>query len=830
MRPTDIIVHNHHRHHHHRTQENSIQAKHRQQIDTTTTGTTAGRRSDNNSNINTTTSNSSSEYNNTTTTGTRIMNSSHYCYYAPLLLMAFSLMVNLCTAEAFVPKNNPNNAFIGKSAVQVPVWRGGESVGKPRSTLSTSSSSSRRQEKNTKYEFQLREFLGDDSPDEASSSSSVSINGPSSSSSNGMTADPADDSSVKKIRLSTSKVDRLGATRMPPRHKNNNNGMTKKNNNNTINMHSMDSNNINNAKNSNSNNNVIQNNNPNVDSVLAQLEDKPVPAEFIAETALPTDIGHFRLRAYRTACNGNEYTGREPSVIYAADKSPFGVEGQLQQDVPVRIHDQCLTSEVFGSKRYVFLFFSCQRFRMHPSSSSVLLLARLLVRTSTASYFCYFDRLFISFFPILTSSSFLGFIPYPINPDSCDCSEQLRMALKHIAQEGGVIIYLQQEGRGIGLANKIAAYALQDVGMDTVDANLHLGFPDDCRHYGAVPSILHDMMIGSIQLMTNNPYKVNRLKELGVKVSNTLSVVVPTTNPYNHRYLLAKHERMDHQNLRSLLSTTHETETTEVDEVEGMIVIDETIIREGEDMAANAIEVSLALSDENYEGVLAEDNGYCFGRQSVEDAIQAMKEKKMVVVVDDMNRENEGDLIMAADACTPEDMAFIVRYSSGVICIAMDGDRMDKLGLPPMLANNEDPKETAFTVTVDATKEHGISTGISSTDRAKTVNLLASPEAKSLDFARPGHIFPLRARDGGVLERDGHTEAAVDLSHLAGRERAGILCEIVSEENPIEMMRLPELKRFCKEHGLVLTSIVDLAQYRKDTENVKNDDDDNFKI
>lgn len=691
------------------------------------------------------------------------MNSSHYCYYAPLLLMAFSLMVNLCTAEAFVPKNNPNNAFIGKSAVQVPVWRGGESVGKPRSTLSTSSSSSRRQEKNTKYEFQLSEFLGDDSPDEASSSSSVSINGPSSSSSNGMTADPADDSSIKKIRLSTSKADRLGATRMPPRHKNNNNGMTKKNNNNNINMHSMDSNNINNAKNSNSNNNVIQNNNPNVDSVLAQLEDKPVPAEFIAETALPTDIGHFRLRAYRTACNGNEYTGREPSVIYAADKSPFGVEGQLQQDVPVRIHDQCLTSEVFGSKR-------------------------------------------------------------------CDCSEQLRMALKHIAQEGGVIIYLQQEGRGIGLANKIAAYALQDVGMDTVDANLHLGFPDDCRHYGAVPSILHDMMIGSIQLMTNNPYKVNRLKELGVKVSNTLSVVVPTTNPYNHRYLLAKHERMDHQNLRSLLSTTHETETAEVDEVEGMIVIDETIIREGEDMAANAIEVSLALSDENYEGVLAEDNGYCFGRQSVEDAIQAMKEKKMVVVVDDMNRENEGDLIMAADACTPEDMAFIVRYSSGVICIAMDGDRMDKLGLPPMLANNEDPKETAFTVTVDATKEHGISTGISSTDRAKTVNLLASPEAKSLDFARPGHIFPLRARDGGVLERDGHTEAAVDLSHLAGRERAGILCEIVSEENPIEMMRLPELKRFCKEHGLVLTSIVDLAQYRKDTENVKNDyDDDNFK-
>ena len=124
-------------------------------------------------------------------------------------------------------------------------------------------------------------------------------------------------------------------------------------------------------------------------------------------------------------------------------------------------------------------------------------------------------------------------------------------------------------------------------------------------------------------------------------------------------------------------------------------------------MAANAIKGSLAVSDENYEGVLAQDNGYCFGRESVEEAIAAMKKGKMVVVVDDMNRENEGDLIMAADACTPEDMAFIVRYSSGVICIAMDGDRMDKLKLPPMLTNNEDPKGTAFTVTVDATTEHG---------------------------------------------------------------------------------------------------------------------------
>jgi hypothetical protein len=277
------------------------------------------------------------------------------------------------------------------------------------------------------------------------------------------------------------------------------------------------------------------------------------------------------------------------------------------------------------------------------------------------------------------------------------------MALKSVAEHGGAIIYLQQEGRGIGLANKVAAYALQDVGMDTVDANLHLGFPEDARHYGAVPSILNDMKIGSIQLMTNNPRKVDKLKMLGVKVQNTLPMVVPATNPDNHRYMVAKHDRMDHQNLESLFINTN----IDADDETTTTVIGENFVTEGEVMAANAIKVSLALSDENYEGVLAQDNGYCFGRESVEEAIAAMKKGNMVVVVDDMNRENEGDLIMAADACTPEDMAFIVRYSSGVICIAMDGDRMDKLKLPPMLINNEDPKGTAFTVTVDATKEHG---------------------------------------------------------------------------------------------------------------------------
>mmetsp|Transcript_92830 Transcript_92830/g.268075 ORF Transcript_92830/g.268075 Transcript_92830/m.268075 type:complete len:152 (-) Transcript_92830:56-511(-) len=148
---------------------------------------------------------------------------------------------------------------------------------------------------------------------------------------------------------------------------------------------------------------------------------------------------------------------------------------------------------------------------------------------------------------------------------------------------------------------------------------------------------------------------------------------------------------------------------------------------------------------------------------------------------------------------------------------------MDELNLPAMVVNNEDPKSTAFSITVDATKEHGITTGISAADRAKTVNMLADPKSMPKDFARPGHIFPLRAREGGVLARDGHTEAAIDLSVLAGRSPSGILCEIVSEENPTEMARLPELKRFCQKHGLVLTSIVDIAQYRRELAEQKGD-------
>jgi hypothetical protein len=304
------------------------------------------------------------------------------------------------------------------------------------------------------------------------------------------------------------------------------------------------------------------------------------------------------------------------------------------------------------------------------------------------------------------------------------------MSLKYIQEHGGAIIYLQQEGRGIGLANKVAAYALQDVGLDTVDANLHLGFAEDCRQYGVVPSILADMGIGSIRLMTNNPRKVNRLLALGVDVVDTLPVVVPEANPYNRKYLETKIDRMEHSNLSPLFkngklvssNNNKKNGTTQKASSASSSSFAETYITDGEEMCANAVHVSLmnnetmamaptTTTDEDNSnsqlGVTAAEDGYCFGRQSVEDAIEAMAEGKMVVVVDDMDRENEGDFIMAADLCTPKDMATIIRYSSGVICAAMQGSLMDSLRLPAMVNNNEDPKGTAFSVSVDATKEHG---------------------------------------------------------------------------------------------------------------------------
>lgn len=196
---------------------------------------------------------------------------------------------------------------------------------------------------------------------------------------------------------------------------------------------------------------------------------------------------------------------------------------------------------------------------------------------------------------------------------------------------------------------------------------------------------------------------------------------------------------------------------------------------------------------------------------SIERAIADIAAGKAVVVVDDEGRENEGDIIFAADAATPELMAFTIRHTSGVICLPVTGERADELDLPLMVTRNRDPHRTAFTVSVDAAT--GVTTGISAADRAHTARLLADPSTTAADLTRPGHVFPLRYTEGGVLVRRGHTEAAVDLARLSGRGAAGVLVEIVNDDGT--MKRAPELRLFADEHGLAMISIDDLAQWRR---------------
>jgi len=204
------------------------------------------------------------------------------------------------------------------------------------------------------------------------------------------------------------------------------------------------------------------------------------------------------------------------------------------------------------------------------------------------------------------------------------------------------------------------------------------------------------------------------------------------------------------------------------------------------------------------------------GLDSVERAVADIAAGKAVVVVDDEDRENEGDLIFAAEMATPELVSFMVRYTSGYICVPLTEPDCDRLELPPMHAVNQDKRGTAYAVAVDA--REGVSTGISSTDRARTMRLLADPASTAGDFTRPGHIVPLRAKPGGVLRRPGHTEAAVDLAVMAGLRPAGVLCEIVSQKDEGDMARLEELTGFAAEHDLAIISIADLIAWRRRSE------------
>jgi len=201
-----------------------------------------------------------------------------------------------------------------------------------------------------------------------------------------------------------------------------------------------------------------------------------------------------------------------------------------------------------------------------------------------------------------------------------------------------------------------------------------------------------------------------------------------------------------------------------------------------------------------------------FKFNTIEEAIEDIQNGKMVIVVDDRDRENEGDLVMAAEKITPEVVNFMITHARGLVCVPMTGERLDQLELRQMVEKNLETMRTAFTVSVDAHPRFGVTTGISPADRARTIEALINPRSKKEDLVSPGHVFPLRVKEGGVLKRAGHTEAAVDLSRLAGLYPAAVICEIISPEG--NMARVPQLLEFAKWHNLKLITIADLISYR----------------
>jgi 3,4-dihydroxy 2-butanone 4-phosphate synthase/GTP cyclohydrolase II len=349
----------------------------------------------------------------------------------------------------------------------------------------------------------------------------------------------------------------------------------------------------------------------------------------------------------------------------------------------------------------------------------------------------------------------------------CDCSGQLEIAMRAIAEEGqGLIIYEHQEGRGIGLMSKLRAYALQDEGLDTVEANHALGFEADYRDFSLPVAILHELGVGRVRLLTNNPKKSRALRDAGIEVVAQVACEAEP-NPHSLAYLRAKKEKMGHA------------------------------------LTLGRTETGSAAPQEQFEFA------------SIEVALRELRVGRMIVVVDDEDRENEGDLTMAAEMITPEAVNFMATHGRGLVCLAMTGARLDELELDPMSPDNSALGGTAFTVSIDV-KGHGVTTGISAHDRAQTIRAAIDPNSYAEDFARPGHVFPLRARAGGVLERRGHSEAAVDLASLAGLYPAGVICEIINDDGA--MARVPDLIRFCKKHDLVMITVTELARYRFDSD------------
>src|SRR6185369_6722864 len=288
----------------------------------------------------------------------------------------------------------------------------------------------------------------------------------------------------------------------------------------------------------------------------------------------------------------------------------------------------------------------------------------------------------------------------------CDCGDQLDLAMRAIAEEGtGLVIYEHQEGRGIGLMAKLQAYSLQEKGLDTVEANHALGFAADYRDFSLPAAILGELGVSCVRLLSNNPDKSRALSEAGIDVVKSIPCEAEPNN-HSRAYQRAKKEKLGH---------------------------------------------ALTLQDDEFEFA------------SINDAIRDLRAGRMIVVVDDEDRENEGDLTMAAEMITPEAINFMAMHGRGLICLAMTGERLEEVGLGLMTSDNTSLGGTAFTCSIDL-KGQGVTTGISASDRAQTIKAAVDPSNHATDFARPGHIFPLCARAGGVLERRGQTEAAVDLS------------------------------------------------------------------
>ncbi len=203
---------------------------------------------------------------------------------------------------------------------------------------------------------------------------------------------------------------------------------------------------------------------------------------------------------------------------------------------------------------------------------------------------------------------------------------------------------------------------------------------------------------------------------------------------------------------------------------------------------------------------------------SVEQAVEAVRKGEFVIIVDDEDRENEGDLALAAEMVTPEKIAFMATHARGLICMPLNGERLDKLDIPMMVTNNTATLATAFTQTVDAGAKFGVTTGISAQDRAATIKAILDPETLPDDLARPGHLFPLRYREGGVLMRAGQTEAIIDLARLAGHSPAGIICEIMKDDGT--MARMPDLEEFSKQHGIPIITVAQIIAYRRQRESL----------